>query len=208
MKKILIAATAAALICAPVAVDAKKKNKAPVDIDAPAGPIRPVSATWPAGVVGGTPSFGASGSLSPNAEVIVRFNSELNSKKAREGTAFTATVAYDVMLGNMIVIPRGTAAYGVVTWRTGKGAFGKSAKMDYEFRSIDLNGQRVPVSGKFHQQGEGNTGAAIGAAVAVGVFGAFVTGRSAIVEAGRESKIYTTQAIPVLAPSIVETKPQ
>lgn len=138
--------------------------------------------------------------LPTNTEVMLRINSELSSKKAKEGTAFTLTVASDVMMGNNIIIPRGTPAYGEVTWRTGKGAFGKSAKMDVEMRYIDLGGRRIPLSGKFRQEGKGNTGAAVGAAVAVGVFGAFVTGKSAVIEQGREFKVYTTEPVPVVIP--------
>lgn len=87
--------------------------------------------------------------------------------------------------------------------RAGKGAFGKSAKMTYSFHSLELEGQRVPVSGEFRQEGSGNTGAAVGAVAAAGVIGGlFVTGRSAIVEQGRELKVHTTAAIPILLPAV------
>jgi hypothetical protein len=55
------------------------------------------------------------------------------------------------------VIPRGTPAMGEVTWRTGKGAFGKSGKLEFSLRYIDLGGQHIPVTGDFRQEGEGNT---------------------------------------------------
>ncbi|WP_052215634.1 hypothetical protein [Sphingomonas sp. ERG5] len=203
MNKVFVAVTAmVALGCATSPALAKKKEKvSAVPVEAPYEPIKPVLASFPVGVSSAVPSISANGALLPtNTEIVVRMNSELNSKQAKEGSAFTMTVAYDVMLGNMVVIPRGAPASGVVTWRTGKGAFGKSAKMTYEIRSLDLGGQRVPLSGKFRQEGRGNTGAAVGAVVAVGVFGAFVTGKSAIVEQGRELKVYTTAAIPVVLP--------
>lgn len=202
MKKILLAATAVAalaLVASPAV--AKKEKAAPPAIDAPVGPAQPIAASWPAGVTPTTPTISAGAVLPTNTELVVRMNSELSSKKAREGDTFVGTLAYDVMLGNVVVIPKGTPINGVVTWRTGKGAFGKSAKMEYEFRSFDLNGQRYALAGKFRQEGSGNTGATVATAVAVGVFSAFVTGKSAVVKAGTELKVYTTSIIPVNLPN-------
>jgi len=68
------------------------------------------------------------------------------------------------MIGNYIAIPRGTPATGQVTFRTGKGAIGKSAKMEIDITSVMVNGQAVALSGHFRQEGEGNTGATVGAA--------------------------------------------
>lgn len=207
MNRTILTAAAVALVCASGPAIAKDKKTAPVNIDAPAGSAQPIAASWPAGVAPTTPTITANAYLPTNSELVVRMNSELNSKKAREGSTFIATVAYDVMLGNVVVVPKGTPVNGVVTWRTGKGAFGKSAKMEYELRSFDLAGQRYALSGKFRQEGKGNTGAAVGAVVAVGVFGAFVTGKSAVVEQGRELKVYTTTVIPVLLPGSAAAAP-
>ena len=115
-----------AVACASAPVIAKDKTP-PVNIDAPAGSAQPIAASWPAGVAPTTPTIAANAYLPTNSELVVRMNSELNSKKAREGSTFIATVAYDVMLGNVVVVPKGTPVNGVVTWRTGKGAFGKIA---------------------------------------------------------------------------------
>jgi hypothetical protein len=206
MNRTILTAAAVALACASAPAIAKDKTP-PVNIDAPAGSAQPIAASWPAGVAPTTPTIAANAYLPTNSELVVRMNSELNSKKAREGSTFIATVAYDVMLGNVVVVPKGTPVNGVVTWRTGKGAFGKSAKMEYELRSFDLAGHRYALSGKFRQEGKGNTGAAVGAVVAVGVFGAFVTGKSAIVEQGRELKVYTTTVIPVMLPGSAAVAP-
>lgn len=230
MKKLLWAATAAAFVVVAVPAMAKdkkadakaekvEKKKEAKDEAKVAAAIARISAsrdtapkavalTWPVGVSPGTPTVATDAVLPANTEIVLKMNSELSSKKAREGDVFLASVAQDVMLGNMVVIRRGTPANGVVTWRTGKGAFGKSAKMNYEFHSLELEGQRVPVSGQFRQEGSGNTGATVGAVAAAGVIGGlFVTGRSAVVEQGREIKVHTTSAIPVLLPAVVEAAP-
>lgn len=126
-----------------------------------------------------------------NTEVHLKLAKELNSAKVKKGDTFDLTVSEDVTVGNTVVIPRGTPAHGEVTMRSGKGAFGKSAKLEIDMRSIDLNGRSIPISGHYREAGQGNAGAAVGAVVAVGVFGAFVTGHSAIVKEGTEYKAVT-----------------
>ena len=51
-------------------------------------------------------------------------NDELSSKRAEEGDSFSLSVVHDVVLGDHVVIPKGSRAVGEVTWKTGKGAFG------------------------------------------------------------------------------------
>lgn len=196
MKKVILTAAAVALVCASAPVIAKdKKDAAPVNIDAPAGPVQPIAATWATGV---TPNLASDAVLPANTEVLVRTTSELSSKKMKDGQTFVAIVASDVTMGNAVVIPKNTPVNGIITWRTGKGVYGKSAKMEYEIRSFDLKGQRYGLTGKFRQEGKGNTGATVATAVIAGpIFGMFVTGKSAVVEQGRELKVYTASGIPV-----------
>ncbi|MGY4397326.1 hypothetical protein ACVWZA_002520 [Sphingomonas sp. UYAg733] len=164
--------------------------------------VTPAVATRPAGIVAvARPEVTVAGAmLPPNSEIVLRLDQELTSKRAREGDTFNLSVAQDVMIGNFIVIPRGTPARGIVAYRTGKGAFGKSAKMEIDLTSVEMKGVSVPVTGHYRQEGEGNTGATVGAAVAAGPFAAFVTGRSAVFPQGREMKAFTRAALPVAMP--------
>ncbi len=141
--------------------------------------------------------------LPANTEVMLSMNEDLTTKggKIDEGYKFGLSVAHDVMIGDYIVIPKGSPAAGEVTWRTGKGAFGKSGKMEIELRHIELNGRRIPISGKYRQEGEGNTVATVGTVVLVGVFAGFVTGKSARIPQGRELKAFTVEALPVALPA-------
>ncbi len=138
--------------------------------------------------------------LPSNTEVLLRLDEDVNSKRKRVGDSFRLTVLQDVMLGNYVVIPRGSPAYGQVSYRTGKGAFGKSAKMEVTMDSIRLNGRNIAITGNFREEGQGNTGATVGVAVAAGVFSAFVTGRSAVFQSGREFRVATREAIRVALP--------
>lgn len=128
-----------------------------------------------------------------NSEVVLRLADELTSKgnRSKEGSMFRLTVAYDVKVDGTTVIPSGTPAVGEITKRTGKGVFGKSGKLEVELRQVDLNGQRIPLTGKYRQEGEGNTLAAVGA-VFLSAPLLFVTGKSAVIPRGRELFGYTT----------------
>lgn len=135
-----------------------------------------------------------------NTSIILRMNEDLTSKggQIKAGHMFNLTVAYDVKVNGVVVIPAGTPGKGEVTMRTGKGVFGKSGKMEVELRSIDLNGEMIPVTGKYRQEGEGNTLAAVGAVFLTAPL-LFVTGKSATIPRGRELTAYTLQTWTVTA---------
>ena len=140
--------------------------------------------------------------LAPNTEVVVTPNDTLTTKgkKIKEGYKFPIATVFDVMQDGYVLIPKGTVGEGTVTYVTNKGAFGKSGKMEISFDRLDLNGQRVPLTGNFRQEGEGNTGATVGAAVAVGVFSAFVTGRSATITNGQQLRARTVEPLAFAVP--------
>ena len=134
--------------------------------------------------------------LGAGTPITLAVSQEVNSSTHRAGDTFPLTVLNDVSIGNTVVIPRGTPAVGEITWRTGKGAFGKSGKMELSLRYVELNGQRIPVTGDFRQEGEGNTIATGVAIIAVGVFAGFVTGKRARLPVGRELMSQLAQPVP------------
>lgn len=78
---------------------------------------------------------------------------------------FRLAVAYDVKVGGVTVVGMGTPVTGEVTRRTGRAVFGKSGKMEVALRSMNLDGNRVEVTGEYRPEGEGDTLAAVGAVV-------------------------------------------
>ena len=145
--------------------------------------------------------------LPPNAEVVVTPNDTLNTKSTKVGDKFKVSTMFDVMQDGFIVIPRGTVGEGTVTYRTGKGAFGKSGKMEVEINSLNLNGKIIPLTGKHRQEGEGNTGATVGAVIAVGVFSAFVTGHSAAILNGEHLRAHTVEPLNFTVPASAAAVP-
>jgi len=124
--------------------------------------------------------------LGAGTPITLAMAEEVNSSTHREGQIFKLAVLNDVKVAETTVIPRGTPAIGEITWRTGKGAFGKSGKLEFALRYIELNGTKIPVTGDFRQEGEGNTVATGVGVLAIGVFAGFITGKRARVPVGRE----------------------
>ncbi len=127
----------------------------------------------------------------------------IDSRKLRVGNTFEMRVSRDVMIGDTIAIPHGTPATAKITWRTGRGVVGKSAKMEFAITSMDLNGIQVPLSGPHRLEGEGNTMWAIIAWFGAGLIGALlVKGHSAIASEESEFRAYSvTQASLAGAPA-------
>ncbi len=159
----------------------------------------PVQATPGSAIVAQPlPEVREGSALPSNTDIYLALDRKLDSHKVKVGDTLTFKVARDVMLGNYIVIPRGTPATGRITYRTGRGAFGKSAKIEFDIDSIQLSGHSIPVSGHHRIEGDGNTGATIGAVAAAGVIGGlFVKGKSAVAKEGSEWKVSTKQPVPV-----------
>jgi hypothetical protein len=165
-----------------------------------AGAAQTVSGDAAVPVVAMQPAQSATAQLPANTELLLSMNEDLTTKGIEEGHKFRLTLVTDVRMGDYIVIPKGTPAVGEVTWKTGKGAFGKSGKMEVALKYLDLNGRHVPIEGKYRQEGEGNTAATVAGVIAAGVFAGFITGKSAKIPQGRELKAFTTEALPVALP--------
>jgi len=140
--------------------------------------------------------------LPANTEVLLAMNETITTKgdQLKEGSTFSLSVVHDVMLGDYVIIPAGARASGEVTWLTSKGAFGKSGKMDIALRYVEVNNRRVPLTGTYRQEGEGNTVATVGGVIAAGVFAAFITGKSGVIPQGRELMARTKSDLPVQLP--------
>ena len=170
-----------------------------LSVPAVAQEAAPVAPAAPTTVVAQPLPEVTNGSVMPsNTEVFVSLDRKLDSHKIKVGDTLAFRVARDVMYGNYIVIPRGTPAAGRVTYRTGRGAFGKSAKIEFDIDSIQLQGGAIPVSGHYRIEGQGNTGATLGAVAAAGLVGGlFVKGKSAVAAEGSEWKVMTKEPVSV-----------
>lgn len=201
--------TPPAPISAPVVVASLPRPAAPVmPVAAPAKSVAPPTLVLPTAPAAPAPMLAsrsplpqAESFLPANSEVLLRLDEEVNSEGRKVGATFRMTVVQNVMFNGAIAIPAGTPAFGKVTWRTGKGMFGKSGKISIAVDSLQLNGRTVPLSGEFREDGRGRTGATIGIAILAGVAAAaFVTGHDAAFNAGRELRVKTLEPLAVTSP--------
>lgn len=141
--------------------------------------------------------------LPANTEVLLSMNQEVTTKGDRwkDGDNFDLSVVNDVTYGNYVIIPKGSRGVGRISFLTSKGAFGKSGKMDIELEYVQVAGRRIPISGHYHQEGEGNTVATVGGVVLAGVFAGFVTGKSGRIPQGRELMARTKSDLALALPA-------
>lgn len=190
MKKIALGAAALALVSTSVLAQEAAAPASPAAATAPAPAT--AEAIIPAVVEAPVPK---DLTLIAGTPIQLIVASEVNSSTHRAGDMFQLTVLNDIKVGDTVVIPRGTPASAEITWRTGKGAFGKSGKMEFSLRYIELDGKKIPISGDFRQEGEGNTIATGVGLLAVGVFAGFITGKRARLPTGRELLSQLTQPV-------------
>lgn len=169
----------AALIAAG-ALSACASSRPPALIDTPGAMPLQASAPLAAGQV----------ALPTDTIIPVAAVQEITSIKMVEGDQHMLQVATDVSHDGAVIIPRGAPVKSTITWRTGKGIGGKSAKFDITFNSVTVRGRQYALKGKHRQEGKGNTvGALLGSMV--------ISGRSAIISSGQVINAFTAEPIPI-----------
>lgn len=127
--------------------------------------------------------------LPVNTMLMVTPEQEVTSKKMKEGDKHRFLVVEDIVYNGAIVIPRGSPVLAVVTWRTGKGIVGKSAKYDLSFELVRVGNKSWKIRGQHRQEGRGNTaGALLGSML--------ITGKSAVMLPGQIVNAFTAEPIP------------
>ena len=112
---------------------------------------------------------------------------EISSKHVKTGDTITMQVSRDVVVHRVLVIPRGTEATGKISYRTGKGALGKSAKIEFDLTTLRIAQRPLPILAHYRVAGDGNSAWAVATFLLVSMVGSlFITGHSAVVPAGSE----------------------
>jgi hypothetical protein len=89
----------------------------------------------------------------------LRTNEPVNSKRAKEGEPVQFTVIQDVFIGNVLAIPRGATAHGVVTEVKKAGDLKGSPVLGLKLTSLEMGGENYPVdSDQFKVKGPGKGG--------------------------------------------------
>ena len=187
------AAAAAAQAAAPQAAPAPQATiqSAPVATVAPAAPQAVIVS--PAG----------NSVLRAGTEVPLRMEEGLdsNDKTIREGQQFHMTVANDVMLGNMVVIPAGSIATGEISDLRRKGMWGKSGHISARALNVRVGDRLIRLTGNFDERGTTGTAGVVAAVAFVPIAGFFMTGTSAKIPAGGGVKAFLDEDLTIAAPA-------
>ncbi len=143
--------------------------------------------------------------LPVNTVFKIALNDEVSSKTNAVGDPVTFTVQEDVLVGDVLVLPRGAQGSGVVTKVTRPKSFGRSGAVDISFDQVfSVDDESIPtVLGPEAKEKLKMEAAAVGASVigalALGpiglVGGIFVKGKDAVLPAGSELYIQTSEAV-------------
>ena len=183
----LAAAAAAAQAAAPQA----SVQPAPAASIAPAAPQAVILA----------PAAGSV--LRAGTEVPLRMEEGLdsNDKSLREGQQFRMSVANDVRLGNVVVIPAGSPATGEITDIRRKGMWGKSGRINARVLNVRVGERLIRLTGNFNDKGVTGTAGVVGAIVFVPIAGFFLTGTSAKIPAGGGVKAFLDEDLTIAMPA-------
>jgi len=138
-------------------------------------------------------SFAVSDNVIPEkTRITLQLNKHLSTKSNSEGDPFTAVVTTPVLLGDKIVIPKGSEVTGSVSRIIRPGRFKGKAVMNILFQSINIPGRgQLPIvaslarvgsegSGVVHaegtMEGDSSVGSDIGKVIIPGAVGAGIGG--------------------------------
>jgi hypothetical protein len=109
------------------------------------------------------------------AAIRVRINQGMDSRHTAPGAIFDGTVLNDVIAGNEVAIPRGTAVQGQVVDARNAGALKGEGELALQLTQITLGGQIYPIaSDEWMHQGANKTSQTIGNAAGLGAVGAMI----------------------------------
>jgi hypothetical protein len=146
----------------------------------PAPPQEPVRTVPPAPVTP-PPPVSRTVSVGSGTSLPVRLTEGLDSATAQQGQAIHGTLAADVIVDDMIAIPRGTPVTGQVVEARDATHFSGNSLISIGLTQIDLKGRPLPVTtAAYSQEGKGrgkNTAEKAGGGAALGaIIGAIAGG--------------------------------
>tara|TARA_B110000971_G_C19940458_1_gene468471 strand:+ start:316 stop:1017 length:702 start_codon:yes stop_codon:yes gene_type:complete len=106
-----------------------------------------------------------SGVIPAQTSISIETQKFLTAKKAKQGELFDVRVKHDVMdaTGTVLLFKAGTMAQGIVTGVTKNKSLGRPGSLSIGIEYITaIDGQSVPVSLFFSDEGESRAGAAVG----------------------------------------------
>lgn len=115
----------------------------------------------------------------------LELETEITSKKAKVGDDVPLVLMDNLIINDVVVIPKGTRVNAKVTKATGSGLFGRAGKLEFMIDSVNaLNGVKIPLEYTSEREAGSDDGAlAVVAAVSV-IGGLFMKGKNVTFPAG------------------------
>jgi hypothetical protein len=143
--------------------------------------------------------------LEDGTPVKIRLARTLSSASAQVDERVDFDVLEEIKVGDLIVIPKGSIAWGTVTDVQAKRRMGRAGKLDVNIDSVRLaNGDKAALRGVKDVKGGGHTGAMTGAIVATSLvlwpaapFFLFMHGKDITIPKGTELTVYINGDLPI-----------
>jgi hypothetical protein len=142
--------------------------------------------------------------------VYLRIDAELTSKKSRTGDRFPIHIDEDVRVGDIVVIPAGSAGEGEVIHAAKSGAGGKAGELLIAARYVRVGGKEVRLrSLSLGASGRDRSDAALATAIVAGPIGLFVVGGVMTIprDSVASAKTAVEMQLPAAAPSAAPQAP-
>ena len=110
------------------------------------------------------------------------------------------SVASDVRLGSVVVIPAGSPAIAEITDLRRKGMWGKSGRINARVLNVRVGDRLIRLTGTFDDKGVTGTAGVVAAIAFVPIAGFFMTGTSAKIPAGGGVKAFLDEDLVIAVP--------
>src|SRR5437868_5439958 len=138
---------------------------------APASPATPTQSQNTANAAQALPKSAMAGfGLEDGTPIKLRTSRTISSADAHTGDTLDFEVLEDVLVKGILVVPKGSLAWGTVTEAQPKRRMARGGKLNVNIDSVRLaDGEKVPLRAVKDVKGGGHTGAMTGAMVATGI---------------------------------------
>jgi hypothetical protein len=93
-----------------------------------------------------TAEIGSNGGIAPvGTRIVVRTNTAINSKQHKSGHKFTVRLEADLVVNNIVIAPRGSTVYGVITQAKQSGRLLGKTSVQLGMTDIMINNQMKPI---------------------------------------------------------------
>jgi len=136
-------------------------------------------------------------------QVSLVMDAEISSATAKPGDRFRFHVTEDVVQGDAILIPAGSAGEGEVVHAAKSKGGGRAGELVLAARFVTVDGRQVPLRSFAAGSGKDRSNAALGVAVAVGLWGMLVRGSELVMPAGTPVSAKIAEDVQLPAATVV-----